>query len=489
MSGAIFRTDLSWPAIVADELGFTRFRYPIYEPPDGPGGIPLDLERLARGHRARGRADRSTGTRCSGPPGGSAATWTRSRTTGSGGRRARCRPARPDLPQPRRLRLGPARRAASWTPTTVQARIAAVHRDDNVIEADRRERQRPGRRSCVARAAAGGDGGPHGPRGRAALGEEGTRGGRRARDRDPGRDARRQQRARAVVDLDVSWSSADYLDLRRRRLATKGAYTVWRPVALRGGVGRAGRRAAAHDPRPPRDRRPPSRGDDRADHPGHRGQGLGPGHGTSRTTRGPGSPRRTSTRDGPAPHLDRGTVPSTRPSTPSTAPSSTRSSRRGATASTGTCSTSAACSTAWPRSATSPTRPRNRPGGSRIRCRPSLPRLDPVPNTRFFRSGPGAGPTAGSSRSTASTRPRSATASSPTRSWPSWTWLRSSSGRRPARLRPSPARVDFARVLAADTLINAPAQVALEQPCDARVARRQARLGEVDLLRPSLRCR
>ena len=48
MSGAIFRTDLSWPAIVANELGFTRFRYPTYEPPDGPGGIPLDLERLAR---------------------------------------------------------------------------------------------------------------------------------------------------------------------------------------------------------------------------------------------------------------------------------------------------------------------------------------------------------------------------------------------------------------------------------------------------------
>ncbi|HEY8092504.1 MAG TPA: hypothetical protein VID93_01935, partial [Acidimicrobiales bacterium] len=48
MSGAIFRTDLSWPAIVADELGFTRFRYPTYEPTDGPGGIPLDLERLSR---------------------------------------------------------------------------------------------------------------------------------------------------------------------------------------------------------------------------------------------------------------------------------------------------------------------------------------------------------------------------------------------------------------------------------------------------------
>jgi hypothetical protein len=32
MSGAIFRTDLSWPAIVAYELGMLdTFRYPVYE--------------------------------------------------------------------------------------------------------------------------------------------------------------------------------------------------------------------------------------------------------------------------------------------------------------------------------------------------------------------------------------------------------------------------------------------------------------------------
>ena len=49
MSGAVFRTDLSWPAIVAHELELgPGFRYPTYEAPDGPGGLPLDLERLAR---------------------------------------------------------------------------------------------------------------------------------------------------------------------------------------------------------------------------------------------------------------------------------------------------------------------------------------------------------------------------------------------------------------------------------------------------------
>lgn len=56
MSGAIFRTELSWPAIVAYELGLrlgTEFRYPVYEPPNGPGGLPLDLERLARAFGSR----------------------------------------------------------------------------------------------------------------------------------------------------------------------------------------------------------------------------------------------------------------------------------------------------------------------------------------------------------------------------------------------------------------------------------------------------
>ena len=55
MSGAIRRTDLSWPAITAFELGLgaDQFRFPTYEWPTGPGGLPLDLERLARGFDAR----------------------------------------------------------------------------------------------------------------------------------------------------------------------------------------------------------------------------------------------------------------------------------------------------------------------------------------------------------------------------------------------------------------------------------------------------
>jgi hypothetical protein len=55
MSAAIYRTDVSWPAIVAYEMGLAAdgFRFPTYEWPTGPGGLPLDLERLARAFERR----------------------------------------------------------------------------------------------------------------------------------------------------------------------------------------------------------------------------------------------------------------------------------------------------------------------------------------------------------------------------------------------------------------------------------------------------
>jgi len=40
-SGAVSRTSLSWPALVAKELGWADFRYPTYE---GYGGLPLNIE-------------------------------------------------------------------------------------------------------------------------------------------------------------------------------------------------------------------------------------------------------------------------------------------------------------------------------------------------------------------------------------------------------------------------------------------------------------
>lgn len=55
MSAAVHRTDLSWPAITAYELGLgsDEFTYPTYEWPTGPGGLPLDLERFVRAFEKR----------------------------------------------------------------------------------------------------------------------------------------------------------------------------------------------------------------------------------------------------------------------------------------------------------------------------------------------------------------------------------------------------------------------------------------------------
>ena len=44
-SGAVFNTDISWPAIVAHELGWDGFRYPTYP---GHGGLPINIEYLLR---------------------------------------------------------------------------------------------------------------------------------------------------------------------------------------------------------------------------------------------------------------------------------------------------------------------------------------------------------------------------------------------------------------------------------------------------------
>src|SRR4051812_33175662 len=53
-SGALFNTDLSYPAIIAHELGWAQqFRYPKYP---GYGGIPLNIELLiARSRSASAR--------------------------------------------------------------------------------------------------------------------------------------------------------------------------------------------------------------------------------------------------------------------------------------------------------------------------------------------------------------------------------------------------------------------------------------------------
>ncbi|MGY1810517.1 hypothetical protein ACI8AF_24365 [Blastococcus sp. SYSU D00669] len=44
-SGAVYATELSWPAITAAELGWAGYRYPTY---GGPGGLPLNIELMLR---------------------------------------------------------------------------------------------------------------------------------------------------------------------------------------------------------------------------------------------------------------------------------------------------------------------------------------------------------------------------------------------------------------------------------------------------------
>jgi hypothetical protein len=44
-SGAVFATDLAWPAVVAHELGWSGYRRPRY---GGPGGLPFNVELLLR---------------------------------------------------------------------------------------------------------------------------------------------------------------------------------------------------------------------------------------------------------------------------------------------------------------------------------------------------------------------------------------------------------------------------------------------------------
>lgn len=49
-SGAVFHTDLSFPAIIAHELGWPGLRYPTYP---GEGGLPVNIELLMRGLEER----------------------------------------------------------------------------------------------------------------------------------------------------------------------------------------------------------------------------------------------------------------------------------------------------------------------------------------------------------------------------------------------------------------------------------------------------
>ena len=267
MSAAIHRTDISWPALVAYELGLSadQFRFPTYEWPTGPGGLPLDLERLARAFEQRFGAEldfweivqrRAVGARLHG----------RHRGLLGAGRRAQpTPPTGTAVPQHGGLRLGrPGRRDAR---RRHRRRTGSASRRRRPAHADRAATTGP-RRAGRAASARGAAGGPH-------------------RARGCGRDEprRREGVETLVVMLGANnalgsvVSLSPCVDTRRttpsrppqRAACRQGRLQRVAARALRRRLGPA-RRAAAARRCPARDRGHRAVGDDRPDRPGPGGK-------------------------------------------------------------------------------------------------------------------------------------------------------------------------------------------------------------------------
>ncbi len=226
MSLAVFRTDLSWPAIVARELGAeATFSYPVYEDPDGPGGLPLDLERLARAIQT-----------WAGPTlnwGDLPRTLARLRSYMDGIEDHWERDWEDRLPPP-----GPPFHNLAvygWDlldtlaldADRLQRRIDAGRAKDQLVrQVVENDNDRAG--LVVAHRARDGDGRARSVlQAAAALGADGADG--------PGIETLvvalgANNALGSVVRLEVCWSTEDYLDGRvDQRLKKKGGFTVWRP--------------------------------------------------------------------------------------------------------------------------------------------------------------------------------------------------------------------------------------------------------------------
>jgi hypothetical protein len=224
MSGSIFRTDLSWPAIVAFELGnFQTFRRPVYEPPTGPGGIPLDIERALRSFEARfgSKADWHEYVRV--------ASWLhgyldRIEDYWERGAGTKAPPADQIL---HNLAIygWDLRDTLSLTATKVRRRVGRP-RDDVWLPRQKVEDDNDRAALFVLETARGrGDRVLTLPAAARALGDQGTN----ASGAGPGIETLvvllgSNNALQAVTRLRVAWSGAGYDDVER-----KSAYTVWRP--------------------------------------------------------------------------------------------------------------------------------------------------------------------------------------------------------------------------------------------------------------------
>ena len=360
-SGAIYNTDISYPAIIAHELGwFDQFRFPRY----GGPGRPAAQRRVPP---ARPRASLRGGARLVGAAGcGVPRPPADGRDRGLLGARTRLGGAHDQgrQPQPVRLRVGPAGRPRTdlTPPAATACRTRRTTRSSrwwsgNAERAAVRVYPSEFPQDTVFDAAA---------RLRRRRGQE------RPRDRDPGGVPRRQQRAadRHEAQGGLEWSRLPEAGRRR------GKYTVWTPTHFRAELAAVVEQVkkinarhviwctASHVTVGLRS-------------PAASARRCGRAPATSTTTHGRGSrprgSRQSATRASPA------TMPasSTRRSTSTTTTSSRSSRRRGRKASgpvaraTGTCSTWPASSTGWRPAATSRTSTRAPTGGRRTRSRRS----------------------------------------------------------------------------------------------------------------------
>ena len=224
MSGAIFRTDLSWPAVVAFELGsFDSFRRPLYEAPSGPGGIPLDIERAVRAFESRfgSKLDWHEIVRAAGWLHGYLDEiedyWERK----PGGRP----PTRGEILHNLAIYGWDLRDTLTLTATLVRRRIGRA-RDDVWFPKQKIEDDNDRAALFVLETARGSGRRALTPLGAARiLGNQGTD----ASPAGPGVETLvvmlgSNNALQAVTKLKVAWSGNGYADV-----AKKGAYTVWRP--------------------------------------------------------------------------------------------------------------------------------------------------------------------------------------------------------------------------------------------------------------------
>ena len=224
MSGAIFRTDLSWPATVAFELGnFDTFRRPVYEPPSGAGGIPLDIERALRSFEARfgSKLDWHEIVRAAswlhGYMDGIEDYWERGAGTKT--------PTGGEILHNLAIYGWDLRDALTLTATTVRRRIGR-ERDDVWFPKQKVQNDNDRAALFVLETARGPGNRALTPFGAArALGGQGTD----ASKAGPGIETLvvllgSNNALQALTKLKALWSGDDYADV-----AKKGAYTVWRP--------------------------------------------------------------------------------------------------------------------------------------------------------------------------------------------------------------------------------------------------------------------